>query len=162
MDGELFAVSIQAFKHHDVGIFLDIFGIKDEFHDCFACGRFGCKDRFGTDFLAVNHKRLACGFVHQDAFEGILLAGDQVLVGYSIGKGEDLGRTDFLFAVHSRRCSDFRDAVIDYGDFDELFMLGYGHRIDFLVREERVRRTQFFDDPISVRNLLKCEDAVRL
>ena len=85
-----------------------------------------------------------------------------MLVGYDIGKGEDLGRTDFLFSVHGCRCSDFRDAVIDYGDFDDLFMLGYGHGIDFLIGEEGVRRTQFFDDPISVRDLLKCEDAVRL
>ena len=38
----------------------------------------------------------------------------------------------------------------------------YGHGIDFLIGEEGVRRTQFFDDPISVRDLLKCEDAVRL
>ena len=162
MDSKIFAVLIQAFEHHNVGIFLDKFGIKNEFHDCFACGRFGRKDRFGTDFLAVNHKRLACGFIHQDALENILLAGNQVLVGYSIGKGEDLGRTDFLFAVYCRRCPDLRDAVVDHGDFDDLFMPGYGHGIDFLIREEGLRRAQLLDDPVSVRDLLKCEGTVRL
>ena len=53
----------------------------------FAVRLFGDEGHFRRNLLAACHKRLARGFIHKDAFYGVLLAGDQVLVGYGILDG---------------------------------------------------------------------------
>ena len=76
MNGQFHAVFGKALKYHDIGIFLDKLGIKGKCYGYLAVRRIRCKHSFRMDFLAVNHKRLAGGFIHEDSLQHIFLAGD--------------------------------------------------------------------------------------
>ena len=160
MNGKLFAVLIQRFKYHKACIFLDEFCVKGKGHGDRAARCFGGEYRFGMNFFAVKQKRLARGFVHKRSHKEIFLAGDQVLVGDGIGQREHLGGADLLFAVYGCRCADFGNTVVDNGNADDLLVFTDRYGIDFLVGEIAVRRLQFFNEPIAVRDFLEHEHAV--
>ena len=160
MGCELHAVAVQALEYHNFGYLCNASCVKGKGHPDFAVRRFGGKGYFRRNLLAACHKRLARGFIHKDAFYGVLLAGDQVLVGYGILDGNAALGCDLFFALRSRLRPKLRDAVVDRGDFDKLFVFGYGHGIDLHAWQEALRRSKFPDKPFSARHIFKGEDAV--
>ena len=65
-----------------------------------------------------------------------------------------------LFTVHGRLCFDFGDAVIDNRNADGLSVLSDANGIDFIIFEVSVGRLQLLNEPITVRNIFKVENAV--
>ena len=83
-----------------------------------------------------------------------------MLVGDGIGQREHLGGADLLFAVHRRLRPDFGNTVVDNGHADDLLVFTDRYGIDFLVGEIAVRRLQFLNEPVAVRDFLEHEHAV--
>ena len=121
---------------------------------------FGREDGFGCYSFAVFGKGFARVLIHKRTLEYIFLAGDEVAVGYGVGQREHFGCTDFLVAVNRSVGLDFGNAVVYNGDTDGLSVLTDADRIDFLIGEVSVRRLQFLNEPIAVRDVFKGEYAV--
>ena len=83
-----------------------------------------------------------------------------MLVGDGIGDREHLGGANLVFAVYGRRCADFGNAVVDNGNADDLLVFTDRYGIDFLVGKIAVRRLQFLNEPVAVRDFLEHEHAV--
>ena len=160
MYGKLFAVLIQRFKNHKACVFPNKPCVKGKGHGDRAVRCFGREYRFGCYRISVFGKGFSGAFVHQRSHKEIFLAGDQVLVGDGIGQREHLGGADLLFAVHRRLRPDFGNAVIDNGNADDLLVFTDRYGIDFLVGEIAVRRLQFLNEPVAVRDFLEPKHAV--
>ena len=160
MNGQLFAVAVEALEHDDARIRLDALGVEGEQHLHTAGGSFGNKGHLGSDLLTILEERFAGRLIHKDALEGILLAGDKVLVFNRIGQGEYLGGADFLLIVDGGSCADFGDQIVHYGDLNHVAVLIDCHGIDRFVFEIASRRTQLAHGIAAVHHVLKGEDAV--
>ena len=160
MDSQLFAVAVEALEHDDVCVRLNELGVKSEQYLHAAGGSFRNEGYFGSDLLSVLEERFTGGLIHKDALDGVLLAGDKVLVFDRIGQREHLGGADFLFLVDGGSRSDFGDQIVHYGDLNHVAVLIDCHGIDRFVFKIANRRAQLAHGIAAVYHILKGEDAV--
>ena len=160
MNSQLFAVAVEALEHDDARVCLDELGVEGEQHLHAAGGSFGNKGYLGGDLLSVLEERFAGRLIHKDALDGVLLAGDKVLVLNRISEREHLGGTDFLLIVNGGSRADFGDQIVHCGDLDHVAVLIHSHGIDSLVFEIASSRTQLTHGIAAVHHVRKGEDAV--
>ena len=160
MDGQLFALMEQAFEHHDIGVGLDIFRVKLKSNNYGTSRRFGSKYSFSLHILAANFQRFAGSLVHESSLNGVRFARYQMGVFHYIFQRKHLGSIYLFFAADGGSSTQLRHLVIDYRDFNNLFIPLHLHMMDIRVGEIPLRRLQFPHDPVAQRNIVKGEHPI--
>ena len=151
---------MQILEHHNIRVGLDILCIKLKHNSYCATGTLRGECGFRAHLLTGNFKRIACRFVHKHTLDNVLLARHQMGVFHCIFQGEDFGGVDFLFTADGCSRAEFRDAVINNSDFNNLFVPLHLHMMHVGIGQIALGRLQLSHDPVAQRDILKAEHAI--
>ncbi len=101
MNSDLAAFVLKRFKYNN-SFPLKQDGVHNEFNLYCTGFRLGDKGFFGSELLAVNLQRFACGFINQGSFDGIRLTNDQVFKRNHIDDCRFRIDIQFFFAIGAR------------------------------------------------------------
>ena len=94
----------KAFEDHDVRLVLKVAGVEGEGHLDLAVGLLGREDGLARDGLVAHHQGLAGALGIELAVQGVLLAGDEVLVLHGVDDRGLIIHDHILVAVDAVAC----------------------------------------------------------